>query len=188
MADTETLFIMRVGDYDGNFKLSVRDRIETTDILHNKLPIWGYNKSKCKNIDLLIREKVRQGSCYVFFLPKGSIGICGLAKLCQVSDRNIGPLIALDETDEEIGWTTQNNNEWDVEIRLDRYWDLTKILNNSILDLQTIRKLQILSPASLHKLSETSMQTLYKYLCHHCSYIINNIQPSYKNRFYCIED
>lgn len=170
----DTLFIMRVGAVDGNFKVSVLDRMKDT----SKQPIWGYSKSKRQTVDKLLREKTSQGGAYVFFLPSGPNGICGLAKV-TVCDRNIGPLVSIDETDEEIGWTTSpNDSGWDVEVRVTDYWDLSKF-KPSVFSLQTLKSKQFLGPNSLHRLSDGCMAQLYNYLHPHAEYIVNNLQPTY---------
>lgn len=171
----DTLFIMRVGDVGGNFKISVLDRMKDTQ----KQPIWGYDKSKRQNIDKLLREKSSQGGAYVFFLPSGPNGICGLGKVA-VSDREIGPLISIDETNEEIGWTPNYTfkGEWDMEVRISEYWDLSKF-KQSVFSLQTLKSKQFLAPNSLHRLSEGCMVHLYNYLHPHAEYIVNNLQPTF---------
>lgn len=170
----DTLFIMRVGAVDGNFKVSVLDRMKDT----SKQPIWGYSMSKRQTVDKLLREKTSQGGAYVFFLPSGPNGIRGLAKV-TVCDRNIGPLVSIDETDEEIGWTTSpNDSVWDVEVRVTAYWDLSKF-KPSVFSLKTLKSKQFLGPNSLHRLSEGCMALLYKYLHPHADYIVSNLQPTF---------
>lgn len=170
----DTLFLMRVGEKRGNFKVSVLDRMMDS----NKQPIWGYNKHKRQTVDKLLREKTAQGGAYVFFLPSGPDGICGLGKV-SVADRNIGPLISIDETNEEIGWTTSaTDGGWDVEVRLSEYWDLSNF-KQSVFSLQALKSKQFLGPNSLHRLSEGCMTQLYNYLHPHAEYIVSNLQSSF---------
>ena len=170
----DTLFIMRVGDVNGNFKVSVLDRMHST-----KQPVWGYKKKNIRNIDQLLCDKVANGKGYVLFLPSGARGFCGLAKITSIAERALGPFIALDETDEEIGWqTTSNSSGWDVEVRIGEYWDFSTF-KASVFGHATIRGKQILPQSSVHRLSESNMKELYTYLVHHVSYIIENIKPSY---------
>ena len=170
----DTIFIMRVGDVGGNFKVSVLDRMKDA----SKQPIWGYSKSKRQTVDKLLREKTSEGGAYVLFLPSGPNGICGLGKV-TVLDRNIGPLISIDETDEEIGWTpSPNNSGWDVEVRISEYWDLSNF-KPSVFSIQTLKSKQFLAPNSLHRLSEGCLVKLYNYLQPHTEYIANNLQPTF---------
>jgi hypothetical protein len=171
----DTIFIMRVGDINVNFKVSVLDRMHN----NTKQPVWGYNKKSIRNISQLLCDKVASGDAYVLFLPSGASGFCGLAKITSIVERQLGPFIALDETDEEIGWKqTHNNSGWDIEVRIGEYWNFSSF-KDTVFGHKTIRDKQILSQSSVHRLSEHNMKELFAYLIDHVKYIVGNIKPTY---------
>jgi hypothetical protein len=178
MADFDGFIILRVGPIDENFKISILDRMENKKI--KKVPVWAYNKKKAGKGDAFFREKTKTDNAYVFFLPNNKNGICGLAKVSRVIDRQVGPLITLDETDEDIGWESFDN--WDCAITIEKYWDFS-IFRNTTFSHDTIQNIHKLPQHAIHKFPTASNKAtaaaLYDYLKKHAEYIIENISPTF---------
>jgi hypothetical protein len=172
-----TIAIMRVGAIDGNYKRSVIDRLQG-----DLVPSWGYDKKKYKAFDDMLRKKQIQ---YIYFMASAKKGICALVKIGMVKDRELGPLIALDETDEEKGWMKDKaSDDWNTEFTIDEFWDLS-CFNATVFSHETIQtnnEDKTIPPCSVHRLSNDCRPSLYQYLHKHTDYIVNNIIPTWKSR------
>jgi hypothetical protein len=187
MASIATINVigMRVGNINENFKNSVLDRIS---IDSRQFPIWGYNSDTCCGLPTvsnsrhkLLLKSIHDNTCYVLFLPNNKSGIIGLAKIKGISKRELGPLIPISSTNEDNGWTQKGLNNWDYEMIIDKYWDLTKLFDANVFsyDKLFVEKNTKISQSSIHKMED--YPELYTYLHPHCLYIINNLKPSYKS-------
>jgi hypothetical protein len=180
---------MRVGDINSNFKNSVVNRLNDDSELN---PMWGYNSEKCcgfKSVSLvkheLLLSSVAKNNCYVLCLPNKTSNIVGIAKIRNISKREIGPLIAFTTTNEENGWnstTAYGYMDWDYEMIIEKYWDITKLFNDTC-DIFSYNKLfrekgKRLSQASVHLIEENT--ELHRHLSHHIHYIINYLKPTYE--------
>jgi hypothetical protein len=91
-------FVKHSGDLNGNYKSSVLDRIA-----NDKKPIWGFNKNRNKsNID---KFNDTQYINVLFLKPKGKKKPSDVIIVNNVSEREIGSLINIDETNNELGWS-----------------------------------------------------------------------------------
>ena len=118
-------FVLRCGNMfisktnkkeESNYKKTVLNRIN-----ENKSPIWGFNevKSNKKNENNLQTYIQTGENVIIWILPnkseKANIEKEVISKPCdciivkRVRKRDLGPLISLDDTNEELGWTDGNS-------------------------------------------------------------------------------
>ena len=178
--------IVRVGDINGNIKNSVLERIK-----EKTSPIWGYNSSNCcgfktmsNSMHRMLESWTLESNCYMLFLPNKKNNIIGIAKVHRLNRREIGELISLSTTNEENGWnqpTAYGGSNWDIEVVIEKYWDLTMLytIDDTTFSYDTIQKIheKRIPQASILYYDQT--YELHKYLNIHVSYIINHLQPNY---------
>lgn len=101
-------WLLRVGDGE-NFKNS------------SKFNIWGIKKKWMSYM-----KDIKKGDILWFVVNKKTSGKNGLAIGCAVfncfKEREIGPLIQISQTDEELGW--KGDGEWEVEIHYKELYNI----------------------------------------------------------------
>ncbi len=102
-------WVIRVGD-GNNF------------IQSSKKKIWGVSTSN-KNCNSFLK-KVKEGDLLWFVKAKSSGQIIAVSTYVSQKPREIGPLVSLTETNEELGWNG-NDDEWDIEVHYDDLYNLT---------------------------------------------------------------
>lgn len=102
-------WILRVGDGDHFWSSSQRH-------------IWGINSNhKCSTNSFI--QKVKSGDL-LWFVKSGEHGkLIAVSKFTELKKRELGPLIALTATNEELGWTKQHG-DWDTEVHYIDLYDL----------------------------------------------------------------
>lgn len=92
-------YLLRVGD--GNHFRSSAPKF-----------IWGvHNKTAMKGV----LNRLKKGDILWFVLGASKGKLLAVAEYVSHNERVTGPLVALTETNEELGWTETHGN-WDVEI------------------------------------------------------------------------
>ena len=121
-------YIMRIGD-GLNFNAS------------SSKSIWGINSSKgCPGKGF--KSKVKEGD-RIWFVTRASEGqIVAVATFTHTRERNLGPLIALTLTDEELGWT-KTEGKINTEVH---YKDLYNLTRCKLLSKSKIRSVELYSP------------------------------------------
>lgn len=163
------LFIMRVGNMPGNFSRSVLDRLE------DGKPIWGYNSNRCCGFrsvsnsthDEILSAIRTYGHALVLFKPSKNGSLVGLAMISNVYQRITGA----GENDAN-GWTDttpSGSSDWNIQMDIDRYWDLTLVANDAF-HHETITQMMRITQSSIHPIREG--HGLYNHLMHH----IENVQ------------
>lgn len=181
MENTPKFMIIRVGDISENFTRSVLDRMQNGFDLK---PIWGYNSNKCGGLSTTsqIRHKKlvswsNEGNAYLLFLPKNKSSIVGVAKISIGEKRTT--------TNAENGWispTAIGDMEWDIEIFIEKYWDVRKIdLLPSIFSYDTLMTIHQKKITQNSLLYFNESESLYQYLHYHVEYIVRNIKPHFEN-------
>jgi hypothetical protein len=130
-------WLLRVGDGDHFFS-------------SHTMKIWGItSKTTCTPPFL---AQVKQGDILWFIKGGGTGGlVLGVAQYRSHCKRELGPLIAVTRTNEDLGWTKQEGN-WDTEIH---YEGLYLVAD---LQLQT----RIKSPLTIRKYNEKCQVDLPK--------------------------
>lgn len=86
--------------------------------------LWGV-KSKTTNIKSFLRN-FRPGDI-LWFVLRGSGGQIGyMAELTFNRPRELGPLISVTSTNEELGWI-EIEGDWDTEVHYKKLYDLRKL-------------------------------------------------------------
>lgn len=117
-------FILRVGDGE-HFKNSS---------LYN---IWGINSKTI--FSKFIMNKALPGDRLWFVKSKSNGKIIAVATFVSFKRRELGPLIDITYTNEELGWTNQEG-EWDIELHYNNLYNLTESeLYSEIKGTATIR-------------------------------------------------
>ncbi len=84
------------------------------------------------------KNTVRQGDI-LWFVKTGGM-LIGVATFITNQKRNLGPLVAVTLTNEELGWIHADGN-WDLEIHYKDLYDISGLeLNSRIKSPMTIRK------------------------------------------------
>jgi hypothetical protein len=86
---------------------------------------WGIN-SNHTNWALNFMRTVKEGDI-LWFVKKGQGQVLGVATFTYHCKRELGPLLAVTPTNEELGWT-QTKGEWDTEVHYKDLYDVT-VLN-----------------------------------------------------------
>ena len=83
--------------------------------------IWGINSTNMEGWWFL--KHVHEGD-YLWFVTSNSRGkLIALATFTRTMERELGPLIAITSTNEELGWTETDGN-WDTEVHYKDLYDL----------------------------------------------------------------
>jgi hypothetical protein len=194
----ENLIIMRVGEFHGNFKRAVVDRMKAGS---DKIPKWAINSKTMAGggsahaLETLERYLKEYKKLYILFRPnkreKYSGNLYGLAEITGFSFRVLGPLIAVSDTNEELGCYDQNaygDDKWDIEFEIKKFWNLEK-LNSPIYDYHVMESKAKLHVCSVHLLTRSDkdhkdtgkpfFKDLNDHLNPHIQYIIKNFRPDY---------
>lgn len=70
-------------------------------------------------------KKVMPGDVLWFIKSKSGGQVLGVAVFERFQNRELGPLIAVTRTNDELGWTKQHG-VWDIEVHYTLSYDLTK--------------------------------------------------------------
>jgi hypothetical protein len=103
--------------------------------------IWGIN-SKFAVGKFFVKE-VKAGDRLWFVLSKTHGKILAVSTFTQCKDRELGPLVNMSLTNDELGWNKQENKDqdWNVEIHYKELYNLEDCdLVSNILGVSTIRK------------------------------------------------
>jgi hypothetical protein len=100
-----------------------------------KKSVWGfYSTPPCGKYFL---KNAKEGDI-LWFVKSGGL-LAWVATFTQVKERVLGPLIALTESNEELGWVKQEGN-WDMEVHYKDLYDIISLeLNSEIKSPLTIR-------------------------------------------------
>lgn len=101
--------------------------------------IWGINSKNKSNVSLFLKN-VEEGDI-LWFVKSGCYGqIIACAIFSHLKKREIGPLINITDTNEELGWVSTNGN-WDTEVHYTNLLNLTHCnLLSNIKSPRTIRE------------------------------------------------
>ena len=108
LTDVFVHWIIRVGN-GKNFKQSSNKKI------------WGISTSNKNSNNFL--KKVKEGDLLWFVTSKSFGQIIAVSTYVSQRKREIGPLVSLTDTNEELGWEGDNN--CDMEIHYDNLFNLT---------------------------------------------------------------
>lgn len=90
----------------------------------SKYGIWGIKETKTKKF----RENAKEGDILWFILGNSNGKIKALSIFKSCNKREIGPLINLSQTDEELGWKkTYIDDEWNYEIKYTDLYDISSL-------------------------------------------------------------
>lgn len=166
------LFVVNVQGIDGNYK-SVRN--------NSKNPKWAI---KDKNCTKRVKETIEGGTCFFLFKPdqtsckkyKVQHGFLGVAKIKGLVKREIGPLISLDETNEERGWEGEG---YEYDVIFEKYWDLEKLYKSDVFSYVNITKFKALcGQLNMYDITKNNKE-LHSYLEPHINYCIYHLTPHY---------
>lgn len=142
----KTDWILRVG-YGDNFKAS------------SKYKIWGIKSHSVNAKNFL--AYVKNGDRLWFVIKKSGGKIIAVATYKSHNKRELGPLINITASNEELGWDNEGNpdsdNNWDTEIHYENLYNLENC------ELFT----NIIGPAPIRKYSEKCSVNLpneYQYI------------------------
>tara|TARA_Y100000389_G_C17108843_1_gene339659 strand:- start:56 stop:514 length:459 start_codon:yes stop_codon:yes gene_type:complete len=94
-------------------------------IRSSKFNIWGLNSKNKTNTSKFINE-VKKDDKIWFVTSKSHGKAIAVATFTELKKRQIGPLIDLTLTNEELGWT-ESDGEWDTEVHFDKLYNLSNI-------------------------------------------------------------
>jgi len=103
-------WLLRVGDGD-HYKNSRRYNI------------WGIKSSNKDSKNFI--KKAMPGDVLWFIKTNSGGQAIGVAVFVRLQNREVGPLIAVTRTNDELGWTKQDG-DWDKEVHYTSSYDLTK--------------------------------------------------------------
>lgn len=103
--------------------------------------IWGIDS---KNVfGKFLMNKAVSGDRLWFVQSKSNGKIIAVATLVSFKKRELGPLIDVSYTNEELGWTKQKG-EWDIEVHYTDLYNLTDCnLYSEIIGTSTIRMFNV---------------------------------------------
>ena len=104
-------FILRVGD-SVHFKNS------------SKQNIWGINSKH--SFGKFFIKNAKSGDRLWFVKSKSNGLIIAVSTFTHIKERELGPLIAVTQTNEELGWTKQKG-EWDTELHYKDLYDVSML-------------------------------------------------------------
>jgi hypothetical protein len=85
--------------------------------------IWGVNSSDKGNVVPFLTH-AKPGDILWFVKSKSKGQLIAVATFTEFKKRELGPLISLTATNEELGWTIQTGN-WDIEVHYKELYNLT---------------------------------------------------------------
>jgi hypothetical protein len=139
-------WLLRVGD-GNNF------------IRSSKYKVWGVNSRF--SFGKYFIKNVQPGDRLWFIKSKSKGKVLAVATYCSQNERNLGPLLNLTMSNEELGWDNEDTN-WtsDFEIHYKELYNLTNCdLLTNIKSALTIRK---------YKNCIIDLETEYKYIVKYC--------------------
>ena len=89
---------------------------------------WGVNKKSIGKKQIIDIKKDLQNEIptYLMVIPSAPDNCpYAICKLKDITERNLGPLIAIDDTNEEIGWnkeTKYNNSGFEIEFKFSKIY------------------------------------------------------------------
>jgi hypothetical protein len=86
--------------------------------------LWGIN-SKHINWATSFMNKVKAGDI-IWFVKQGKGQVLGVATFTYYCKRELGPLVAVTPTNQELGWT-KTEGEWDTEVHYKDLYDVTEL-------------------------------------------------------------
>ena len=86
--------------------------------------LWGIN-SNHTNWALNFMRTVKDGDI-IWFVKQGKGQVLGVATFTYHCKRELGPLVAVTPTNQELGWT-QTVGEWDTEVHYKDLYDVTEL-------------------------------------------------------------
>ena len=89
-----------------------------------RLMRWGIN-SKHINWATSFMNKVKAGDI-IWFVKQGKGQVLGVATFTYHCKRELGPLVAVTPTNQELGWT-KTKGEWDTEVHYKDLYDVTEL-------------------------------------------------------------
>lgn len=85
-------------------------------------------------------KNVKPGDILWFVKSKSDGLLIGVAKFKNINERQLGPLICVTRTNEELGWTN-DEDDWDTEVHYTDLYNISKCnLLSKIKGAATIRK------------------------------------------------
>ena len=104
----------------------------------SKYQIWGF---KSHNRNLMFRKDARTGDRLWFIINKSHGKVIAVATYVFHNNRELGPLIDISRTNEELGWDKEGDGNWNIEIHYTDLYNLVECsLNTNIQGQVTIRK------------------------------------------------
>jgi len=133
------VYLFRTGERkdNHNFQGSV-----LRNLAEHRKPLWGV-KSTTKGGSILKKfsdlvNDIKHDIVYVMFLsPKEySNKVVGVALIEKIEKRELGDLINISMTNEELGW---DNGDWDYEITFSEYIDVSE-LDDDLLGIRVLNE------------------------------------------------
>ena len=119
-------WLLRIGD-GKHFKSS------------SKKNIWGMSTTKNTNVQSFLKT-AKPGDILWFILGKSKGKVLAVAEYIRNNKRELGPLINVTSTNEELGWT-ETDGDWDYEVHFKDMFVVDKLkLLTEIKAATTVRK------------------------------------------------
>ena len=94
-------------------------------ISSSKFNIWGLNSKNKSNTSKFLQD-VKKGDILWFVTSKTHGHAIAVATYNHMKKREIGPLVNITYSNEELGWT-ETNGEWDTEIHFEELYNISKL-------------------------------------------------------------
>lgn len=173
----DKIYVCRVGDSktDSHFDKTFKSPIINEK--YNKIR-WAFNKcSISKKMVKFINKSISEGNNHwvIFFQNKPHDYPYAISSFKSIKERNLGPLINIDETNDERGWdkiTSCGNNDFTYDIILDQIY----LLNRESFNRCKLKGQTTFFEIKSEKLCEDHVK-LYNEVIKELPYIIRYIEP-----------
>ena len=86
--------------------------------------LWGINSKHIYWVPKFMKS-VKENDI-IWFVKKGKGQVLGVATFTYHCKRELGPLVAVTSTNQELGWT-ETEGEWDTEVHYKDLYDVTEL-------------------------------------------------------------
>jgi hypothetical protein len=105
----------------------------------SKKSIWGMSTTNNTNVQSFLK-KAKKGDLLWFIIGGSNGRVLAMSEYISNNKRELGPLIALTYTNEELGWT-ESDGDWDYEVHYTNMYIVEKLdLQTEIKAATTVRK------------------------------------------------
>lgn len=149
------VYICRTGEKPDNSNF---DRSVLSNIQNGIAPVWGVNSLTCcgckevskRMFDTIMNDYRTDQVFFMFLSPKKySNKVVGVGVVEKIQERELGELINISKTNEEIGWNKRGN--WNFEIVFRDYYDVSGMSDDflGMSTLKTLNKNKIIPQSSV---------------------------------------